>query len=118
MPTKISYLSLGFAAILLAACGNSSPPPPKAKPAAAPVAKVATRPEVAPADTATVNPPQDPPFEGYVGVAPPGKVAFGPAPLDRDSAYQEELKSRMEAEAKQKQSSKPQTPANQDASQH
>lgn len=116
MPTKISFLSLGFAAILLAACGNSVPPPPKAKPAAAAVAKVATSPEAAPANTATVDPPQDPPFEGYVGVAPPGKVAFGPAPPDQDVAFQAERQRMLEADAKKPPRRK--HPANQDASQH
>lgn len=118
MATKISFLSLGLAAAMLAACGNSSPPPPKAKPLGPPVAKVeAAKPEVAPANTAIVSPPQEPPFEGYVGVAPAGKVAFGPGPLSQDTAYQQE-RQRMIEGAKQKQPSKPQPPATQNASQH
>ena len=115
MQTKISFLSLGFAAVLLAACGNSSPPPPKAKPVAPPVAAVETaKPELA--NTGIVSPPQEPPFEGYVGVAPAGKVAFGPAPPEQDAAFQAERQRMLEADAKKSSQRKP--PASKNAGQH
>ncbi len=116
MPTKMSVLGLGFATVLLAACGNSAPPP-NAAPAAPPVAKMETKPEVAPANDTVANPPQQAPYEGYVGVAPPGKVAFGPAPPTQDAAFQAERQRMMEADSAPKKPP-PKSRAVQNASQH
>src|SRR5579863_9736072 len=89
MSTKMSILGLGFAVAILAGCGNSSPPPPKAKRAAASVASFeakAVTPEERKPNTA-----EEKPFEGYVGVAPPGHVAFGPAALGSNPQSEAEL---------------------------
>lgn len=92
MSTKMSILGLGFAAAVLAGCGNSGPPPPKAKPAASPVASFEAKSVSAPEERkADANTPEEKPFEGYVGVAPPGKVAFGPAALGQDPQRDAEL---------------------------
>src|SRR5579863_3161448 len=76
MSTKMSILGLGFAMVVLAGCGNSSPPPPKAKQVASPVASFEAKSVTS--EERKPNTGEEKPFEGYVGVAPPGHVAFGP----------------------------------------
>ncbi len=109
MSTKMSILGLGFAAAILAGCGNSSPPPPKAKPAASPVASFEAKSVTAPEERKP-DAPEEKPFEGYVGVAPAGHVAFGPAALGSNPQSDAELQKMRDALAKSRDSTEVKQP--------
>ncbi len=131
MSPKIFILGFGFTLALLAGCGNSSQPP-KAKPAAtAPsAANSSTNDSTQNApSTVAVQPtsgPQAPQSQTpNVGVAPPGEVAFGPAPAnsgldppgDAEHARMMEIRARqLQAAAQNPQPPPP--PRNTNAQQH
>lgn len=86
MSTK--YLIAGLVLVAgvifaLTRCGSSEPAV-KAEPKKTSVAGAFTasdaKPAAVPAAEPAAPPAPEQPFEGYVGVAPPGKVAFGPRP--------------------------------------